>query len=124
MTFRSIKTQHSTAASNDAWASCRGYTAQTCADILTTALRTDDVIARIGSDEFAVLLPHTDTGVAKALLHRVQQAIQENNKACPDEPINLSIGVSTTNEPRSLSAVFKEADERIYAEKQRRKNAP
>lgn len=93
------------------------------AEILTIAFRTEDVIARIGGDEFAVLLPHTDTDVAKALLSRVQQAIQENNSAHADELVSLSIGVSTANEPRLLSAVFKEADEHMYAEKESRKNA-
>ena len=92
--------------------------------LLTIAFRTEDVVARIGGDEFAVLLPHTDADVAKALLNRVQQAIQENNNACADEPIGLSIGVSTANEPRLLSAVFTEADQNMYAEKERRKNAP
>jgi diguanylate cyclase (GGDEF)-like protein/PAS domain S-box-containing protein len=87
------------------------------AQVLTAAFRTEDVVARIGGDEFAVLLPATDATAAEVSLQRVRQVIQENNTAHPEKPIRLSLGVSTAENPIPLSVVLKIADVNMYREK-------
>lgn len=87
------------------------------AQVLTAAFRSEDVIARIGGDEFAVLLPATDATSAKAALQRVRQQIQENNAAHTETPIHLSLGVSTAETPAPLSVVLNEADANMYRQK-------
>jgi diguanylate cyclase (GGDEF)-like protein/PAS domain S-box-containing protein len=87
------------------------------AQALTVAFRTKDILARIGGDEFAVLLPATGATGAKVSLQRVRQVIQVNNAAHTETPIRLSLGVSTAGTPASISVVLKEADANMYREK-------
>jgi diguanylate cyclase (GGDEF)-like protein/PAS domain S-box-containing protein len=87
------------------------------AQALTAAFRVKDVVARIGGDEFAVLLLDTDAARAKVAMQRVRQVIQKNNAAHTEMPIRLSLGVSTAETPAPLSVVLKEADANMYREK-------
>ena len=86
---------------------------------LTAAFRTEDVVARIGGDEFAVLLPNTNADAAKISLQRVRKTIQELNKDQSETPIQLSLGVSTATNPGPLEPVLQEADQKMYQEKRR-----
>ena len=92
------------------------------AQILKRAFRVDDVIARIGGDEFAVLMPNTTKSDAETVVERVKAEIKKFNKNSPEYTIHISCGLSTTNTKSVLADTLKEADKKMYLNKQRTKN--
>jgi diguanylate cyclase (GGDEF)-like protein/PAS domain S-box-containing protein len=87
------------------------------AEILRVAFRPEDIVARIGGDEFAVILPGVDTGVAKTIVSRLKSRLEEHNRSYPDRPLQLSLGTATASKSMPLTGVLNEADERMYQEK-------
>jgi len=63
------------------------------ANLLTSSLRTTDVVARFGGEEFVIILPDTKEKDAIHMAERCQTAI--NNHHWVIEPVTISIGVST-----------------------------
>ena len=74
-------------------------------EVLCEAARVGDVAARIGGDDFALLLPHTDTWGAETAAHRIAAEFCQATERLAS-PCTLSIGISTseTTERRSLLA--------------------
>jgi diguanylate cyclase (GGDEF)-like protein/PAS domain S-box-containing protein len=89
------------------------------ANVLSSVFREGDVLARIGGDEFAVLLPATQTSTAEEMLARVRERVAQQNSDYPDLPVQLSLGMATA-EKSSLTAAFTLADQRMYADKAER----
>ncbi|MEW6716557.1 MAG: diguanylate cyclase [Chloroflexota bacterium] len=90
---------------------------QRTAQVLTIAFRVEDIIARIGGDEFAVLLPHTSGPAAGEALRRLRCTIREHNAAHGGIPISIALGVSTAEKNLTLAEAFKEADAQMYKDK-------
>jgi diguanylate cyclase (GGDEF)-like protein len=86
------------------------------AEILRSVFRTEDVLARIGGDEFAVLLPGANSDQTERILLRIHAQLKEHNAGHPNLPIHLSLGAATTHDD-NLTETFKLADQRMYAEK-------
>lgn len=87
------------------------------AEMLSEAVRAGDVVARIGGDEFAILLEADDVAGATAIATRLTESIRE---LFPK--LGLSIGiVSVADAADSLDAI-RRADRAMYAAKNSGKN--
>ena len=96
-------------------------------NFLRMMFRSSDVIARIGGDEFGVLLIETAEGSAETLLRRLRENLVPLNQIS-DLPylISLSIGMAI-RAPRtgiSLEALLAQADAAMYEQKKSRTQAP
>ncbi|MDF1616299.1 HD domain-containing phosphohydrolase [Petrocella sp. FN5] len=86
------------------------------AKVIKDHCRLDDIIARIGGDEFIVLLPKTDTREAKRIADRIRKGALEQKM--DNVVISVSIGCATkTIEDQLISDVFISAEDQMYREK-------
>ncbi len=88
------------------------------AEVIRKAFRPDDIVARIGGDEFVVILPATNQETALKIVARVKQVIDEYNQLNPERnPISFSIGFSSNETIENLQDVLREADREMYKHK-------
>jgi diguanylate cyclase (GGDEF)-like protein len=93
---------------------------QAAAERCRRMLRDSDVIARVGGEEFAVLLPGTGRAIAAAVAERLREAIGRTPLLVGDGRIDLTVSVGgTLVEPADtdLDAVLHRADQALYAAK-------
>jgi diguanylate cyclase (GGDEF)-like protein len=82
------------------------------ADRFRRVLRSGDAAARIGGDEFAMILPNTEPELVPSLLERVRNA--PGDRPCPD----FSYGVAQCpKEADEFDSLVRLADERLYQAK-------
>ena len=89
---------------------------QKAAEIIKDSLRSEDILARFGGDEFAVLLPSTSKEEAEKIVERIKNKCQNtlDNKL----PISLGIGVATKDNPdEEITQTLKRADNNMYQNK-------
>lgn len=89
---------------------------QRVAEILKEECRKDDFIARIGGDEFVILLPKTSSEETAVILNRINEAI--TNEKINSMNVSASYGWETKWESEeNMSAVFKKAEDYMYRRK-------
>ncbi len=88
---------------------------------IESIIRESDVFARIGGDEFVILLPETDYESAEKLVERLHSSLDspfvlDENKI----KMIVSIGISTyPDDGETINKLIKVADERMYSNKPR-----
>ncbi len=90
-------------------------------ETISAGIRGTDVACRYGGDEFAVILPHTDSNLARQLAERLIADIARQRIVSGDHVVAISVsaGVAdTTTGPDAVPA----ADEALYQAKRRRRS--
>jgi diguanylate cyclase (GGDEF)-like protein len=92
------------------------------AQILEESFRSEDIVARVGGDEFAVLLPGVGVEQVEMALQRVRCAVAEAEPVVGRCRLSVSLGYATVELPENLVEAFREADRQMYMEKETRRN--
>ncbi len=95
------------------------------ANLVNETMRARDVVARLGGEEFVILLPNTDIDKAKAIAVRVIEkiALFNFNHLGVNRPITLSIGVANIKDTATVfDDILHAADLAMYQAKQRGRN--
>lgn len=95
---------------------------QTCLGMI----RNIDIFARMGGEEFAIMLPETNKVQARTIAERLKQKISEMSVPVPDGGavfFTVSIGISgTTTKEVTLDGLLKSADVALYKAKRYGRN--
>lgn len=91
-----------------------------CHDVIRSSVHSDDLIFRLGGDEFLVILTNTERQVAQERVVTIEARMQEIRK---EYNTSISLGSATAEQlPIDYMQLVKEADEEMYQKKAQRKN--
>lgn len=85
----------------------------TVAKIFAGEARTEDVVARIGGDEFTLLLPDTTKEQAAVICERLRRALAASSFP-PAEKVTLSIGITDLSDALTAESLIALADGALY----------
>lgn len=93
-------------------------------DLLLGLTRASDIPARIGGDEFAILLPDAPESAAAVMVNRIHKALEETNLIDENElTVRLTASVGTSGFPwggDTVDAIMQQAEASMYAGKRDR----
>jgi diguanylate cyclase len=89
------------------------------ADVLKRSTRKMDIVARLGGEEFVVVLPQTSSENAIKIAERIKQTVAAETFyfGSAGEKMTISIGVATTYSPVHVDFFLKRADMALYKAK-------
>jgi diguanylate cyclase (GGDEF)-like protein len=86
--------------------------------VIRRSFRESDVVARVGGDEFAILLPNSPRPKVEEICARIKTSVVDYNKKNPRLPLGISTGFSIRTGPgQSMAELYREADNAMYKEK-------
>lgn len=95
------------------------------AEIMRERVRETDIVARLSGDEFAVLMPQTDTAGALQLGEDLRSAVSEGTAPAPDaNNVTVSVGITMFGGKREAGSetVLIAADQAMYRAKEQGAN--
>ncbi len=86
---------------------------------IKAVIRDNDLVGRVGGEEFGVFLPHTSIETARGIAERIRLSVrelplQENSL---QERLSVSIGGTAFSSPSAYDNLFSQADKNLYVAK-------
>lgn len=98
----------------------------TVAEAIRQPLRPNDLVARFGGEEFAVLLPETSIENAEIIAERLRENVSKSNPGMVNErqlpEVTISLGIAARHPEYSLDMMITAADAAMYDAKRNGKN--
>jgi diguanylate cyclase (GGDEF)-like protein len=92
------------------------------ASVLKESVREMDIVARMGGDEFSILLPEADKDAARKTIERAQENLQREVKE-KGWPVTISLGMVTYHRIEDTADdIIRKADDLMYQVKHKGKN--
>lgn len=86
--------------------------------VIRKSFRESDVVARVGGDEFAILLPNSPKSKVEEICNRIRNSVIDYNRENPHLPLGISTGFAIRTGPgQSMAELYREADNSMYKEK-------
>jgi diguanylate cyclase len=97
------------------------------AHVLRSSIKGRDVAARLGGEEFAILLPQTSVTGAAALAEQIRGTVAQGRICRPDGnesigQVTLSVGVAAARSGDTLESLLERADAAMYSAKRAGRN--
>lgn len=86
-------------------------------EVLAKAVDKPNCVARIGGDEFALLLPGIDSVGGQAVMDSIEKLVDVNNQFYSATKLGIAMGMATSAVGERLEAVVKRADFEMYRAK-------
>ncbi|WP_042011273.1 sensor domain-containing diguanylate cyclase [Aeromonas fluvialis] len=93
--------------------------------VMQSVLRSEDVLARIGGDEFAILQPNTTLSAAASLAERLRLQVMQSPLPLPNGDklvITISAGLVENGEGERMESLYARADQMLYRAKRSGRN--
>jgi len=92
--------------------------------VIQKTLRSDAYLARVGGEEFSILLPNTSKDVAIDIASRILKQVEniDFTDLHVDLKITVSIGLSTYKKECTIESMLKNADKKLYEAKNSGRN--
>ena len=111
---------------NDTYGHAAGdYALRECARFLSETVRSQDTLARVGGEEFCVLLPDTDAEGARQMAEKMRHRVEEIEIAYDDAMISFTISIGVTevhDDDENFETMLARADEALYSAKANGRN--
>jgi diguanylate cyclase (GGDEF)-like protein len=95
------------------------------ATTIASAKRDPDVLARLGGEEFALLLPETSLAQAKSVAERIREMVQKTSRSIGNAQVVLTVSVGAAEasvQNSGFEAVLRDADCALYEAKRTGRN--
>lgn len=99
---------------------------QLAAAVLKGSFREDDVVSRIGGDEFAVIMPQAGDEAVLASVARIRAQVVHSNQASAKRgcvPLSMAVGYAVAQNRQQMKGALALADQRMYVDKREQKLA-
>jgi len=86
-------------------------------EVLNGVVSQPNHAARIGGDEFAILMPGADRKAVASMVETISELLHINNQFYSNAPLSVAIGMATSQDGEKMEELVKRADHAMYEDK-------